>query len=104
MAQASTGKITITKMVPQEVDIPTVDLKLTQKEAEYLLFLLGCVGGSPDRTPRKHGSNISNVLLAVGVQESRDYGSFSLEKEHNCIYFKDPSSHKYGNWDDTNNG
>jgi hypothetical protein len=94
MATASKAVRSYTKMVPQKYQFEEVTLKLSDKEASFLKFLLGYVGGSPKDSPRKFATNISNALVDAGV--SSHMFDREMLRGAPMLLFKDTTEHNYG--------
>lgn len=94
----ATGKVqmrTITKMVPTETSVPVYTLTLNKREAEFLHFLLGTVGGSPTNSPRKFCLSTREALRSCGIH-SDDYKLSCLESRNSrTLYFLDAMEYEY---------
>lgn len=56
-----------------------ISLELNENEAKVVLGLMGCVGGSPNNTPRKYSEGIYNELR--NLFPKFDYGGFETLKD-----------------------
>ena len=61
-----------------------VELLLNQQEAETLRAILNQVGGSPEKSRRKHADSMIAALVEIGVSVT----DFDISGETRYIYFK----------------
>jgi hypothetical protein len=95
MATAVHAEITKTRMVQQEYQVPVVQLNLSQKEAEFLSFLCGCVGGSVAYSPRAFAATIRNALNQAGITNPQEYNAQALIPDRRALYFKSVDQFEY---------
>jgi hypothetical protein len=73
--------------------IESVTLTLNHDELLVLTAILNRIGGSPDRSPRKHAASILNAIVNGVEPELRDYYKVTAlitNNEHaGSIYFGD---------------
>lgn len=97
MATATVNTREERKIIQQLVDVKTIHLELSEKEAAFLRFVLSCIGGSPTDSPRKFAVDIKRALtsdaygwsaLNIGCLDTR-HGSM--------ISFKSIEQYDYAN-------
>lgn len=73
------------------VTVPAVQLTLNEDEAQFVADLLSCVGGSPDRSRRKHSRDLLRALSAVGVHYNAEpyTGKAADMQPGSAVYFTD---------------
>jgi hypothetical protein len=91
MATAKNTTVTLTKLVPTTVEVPSVQLNLTKHEAEFLFFIMGRIGGSPTKSPRSFAKKITEALDSAFVRLPSEYDRDSLESKMNVLWFREPS-------------
>jgi hypothetical protein len=73
--------------------IESVTLTLNQDELVVLTAILNRIGGSPDKSPRKHAGSILNAIKNGVDRDNRDYSEVSKLVDYNQgsahIYFRD---------------
>jgi hypothetical protein len=94
MATANKKVETKTIMVPTIVEDVKVELKLSMKEAQFLLFLNGFCGGDPNFSPRVFSNNIRDALIKAGVTLPKEYNQFCLYGKPG-ILFKSTKDYAY---------
>jgi hypothetical protein len=93
------------KIVQHLVDVETINLQLSRKEADFLYFVMGCIGGSPTESPRKFSVAIKNALFEHR-DSSIDYHRFHtnmLDNGGKSLHFKTSGMVTYGNLLDEEN-
>ena len=75
------------KIVEGVPRVTGVTLVLTPLEAEVLRALLACIGGDPSRTLRGVTDDISNALVAAGVNYNNDSFKAARRPHQDEIYF-----------------
>ena len=90
MAKAKRIKQTITER--RKVD--RVQLTLTEGEADFILGLMGRIGGDPVASPRKYQQRVKDALEAALGYHYSETDSAKLVREGN-IFFKDYPEPRY---------
>ena len=71
--------------------LESATLTLDEKELKTLVAILSCIGGCPDKSPRKHAANILEAIMReTGGKGGLDCGAESacVDKQHGgSIYF-----------------
>ncbi|MEV6419040.1 hypothetical protein [Streptomyces sp. NPDC051662] len=67
MAEAK--RTIIEQEVTRVTKVPGITLTLTMEEAETLIAIAAKVGGSRERTVRKHVDSVTNALLMMGARD-----------------------------------
>lgn len=82
MAKASPRKVSV-PVTRMEEKLDGVVLELTQDEAQFVVDLLGAVGGSPTGSRRRHADAVDAALRKAGV--IRAYGG--PDDKRGAVYF-----------------
>ena len=75
--------------------IESVTIVINHDELDTLITILNRIGGCPDKSPRKHSSNILMALIDVIKQTRGDSNLYKLSElvdnsgRHAAIYFND---------------
>ena len=75
--------------------IESVTIVINKDELDALITILNRIGGCPDKSPRKHSSNILMALIDVIKQTRGDSNLYELSElvdnsgRYGAIYFND---------------
>jgi hypothetical protein len=75
--------------------IESVTIVIDKDELDTLITILNRIGGCPDKSPRKHSSNILMALVDATKQTRGDSNLYELNElvndsdRHAAIYFND---------------